>query len=486
MARTSFLPGFGVVAETSTTRASFLPGFGVVVETSGAVLAFDAVSNATPGTGNLSWTHTPVGTPRGVLVGIFYPTDAVDAVTGVTYGGVAMTEVAGSPLIKATSEDSVVIVYHLGSGIPTGAQTVSVTISGSTVEKAAVAYTVTAGTDTVVQDTGTISNDSIADPSVTLDHGGNDCFDAIFLKSGVSAPTFITPFVGWTSSYEFDFGLGAAGVGGAYKFDPIGSENVSAGWTQGADDATAIAVAIREVKFPTVSSITATQFSTATTSFACDLPASVEAGDLLLLFVTSHSASSHTGPAGWTQLAEHFLGSILRGTVWKRNADGTEGGGTATVTIGSSEQGSAQVWRIPASSWHGDIANVEISANNAGDGSNNLNPLSLSPVWGAEDTLWIAAAMAGDDDQSVTVWPTDYIDNQTETLAGAGVNNSAAIYATSRELNAASEDPGAFTIQSSESWLAWTIAIRPVAGAGGANPKGPVGHPFHGPFGGPI
>ncbi len=28
-------------------------------------IAYDAISNATEGTGNLSWTRTPAGTPRG-------------------------------------------------------------------------------------------------------------------------------------------------------------------------------------------------------------------------------------------------------------------------------------------------------------------------------------------------------------------------------------------------------------------------------------
>ena len=55
-------------------------------------IAFDAHSQAQTGSGGVTWTHTPVGTPKGV---IFFAKNinATDYVTGVTYGGVAMAEV---------------------------------------------------------------------------------------------------------------------------------------------------------------------------------------------------------------------------------------------------------------------------------------------------------------------------------------------------------------------------------------------------------
>lgn len=205
-------------------------------------VAFDAVSAATQGTGNLSWTHTPVGTPRGVKVHIRHDNN-VDEVSGVTYGGVAMTEVAGSPNILATSEQGVVYGYFLGAGLPTGPQTVVVTVTGSTA-KDAMAITVTAGGDTELQDVdATINSGSLENPSVTLSLGGKTCFCSIGFLSGIPDPANVTPFTNWTSRSEVDYGAFTSAV---YTYDIIGTTDVTAGWTQVADDAVAIAMAIME------------------------------------------------------------------------------------------------------------------------------------------------------------------------------------------------------------------------------------------------
>src|SRR5574343_1167810 len=102
-------------------------------------VAFDAFSNVAAGTGTLSWTHTPVGTPRGVRVDIVED-GGTNGVSGVTYGGVAMELVAVNA--KASGEAGTDITYFLGNNIPTGAQTVSVSVSDA-VSKRAGATTLT-------------------------------------------------------------------------------------------------------------------------------------------------------------------------------------------------------------------------------------------------------------------------------------------------------------------------------------------------------
>jgi hypothetical protein len=211
-----------------------------------ATIAFDAASNPTAGTGNLSWTHTPVGVPKGVLVLIQQEVTAADQVSGVTYGGVAMTEVALSPLILATStEPGVLYGYFLGSSIPTGAQTVVVTVTGSA-EKHAACYSVTAGGDTAIDDTSVLDGAAVTDPSVTLQTtAGRTTFIAAALFSGQNAITSVTPGTDYTDVLEYDFGnqsgswvrRTANGTGG----------NITVSWTAASEDAGALAVAIREV-----------------------------------------------------------------------------------------------------------------------------------------------------------------------------------------------------------------------------------------------
>ncbi len=203
-------------------------------------VAFDAFSNVAAGTGDLSWTHTPVGTPRGVKVDIV-ENGGTNGVTGVTYGGVAMELVAANT--KTSGEAGTVITYFLGKSIPTGAQTISVTVSDA-VSKLAGATTVTASTDTCWISTDvSIGSDSIVNPSSTLNLLGKTCFVSLAGHSGQGAVTGTTPTTGWTSRLEHDFG---AQVATWYTYNTISTADVACGWTQTADDAVMVALAITE------------------------------------------------------------------------------------------------------------------------------------------------------------------------------------------------------------------------------------------------
>lgn len=213
----------------------------------GAAVAYDATSESALTATDLdaSWTHTPVGTPRGVaLYCISIAND--DAIGGVTYGGVAMTEVTGSPIVKTSTEIIQVHAYFLGSGIPTGAQTIVADgIGGGADDYICRAFSVTADDNTALAAVdATINSSSVTNPSITLALGGKTSFVSIGFMSGQGVVTGTTPFSGWTSVSETDFG---AQVGGFYRYDTIGSTDVTSGWTQSADDAVAIVVGITEV-----------------------------------------------------------------------------------------------------------------------------------------------------------------------------------------------------------------------------------------------
>jgi len=211
-------------------------------------IAFDAAdfSATTSSNTSITWTHTPVGTPRGIIVFIGQNTnDGTDRVTSVTYGSETMTEMSGSPLLHTTSQPGAVYGYFLGTNIPTGAQTVTVNLTGSgSIIKSGGSVSLTANEDTSTVDIdATMNSDSQADPSVTLQLGGVTCFAMIGALSGRASVIGVTPLTSWTERNEQDYG---EQIGIWYTFDTIGSADVTAGWTQGADDATMIAVAIRE------------------------------------------------------------------------------------------------------------------------------------------------------------------------------------------------------------------------------------------------
>lgn len=208
-------------------------------------VAYDATS--APGTFSedtspLTWTHTPTGTPAGVII---TNKGWATAANTVTYGGVAATEMPSSPLEESGSgENTMVACWFLGSGLPTGAQTVSV--GGGNVVLEPSAITVTAAADTVLQDDLTYESDATNGPTGTLSLGGNECFCGISWRSGENNPGSTSPGTGWTQRVESDIGSQSIGD---YTYDTIGSSNVdiSGSLTQTADDLSCIAYAIGEV-----------------------------------------------------------------------------------------------------------------------------------------------------------------------------------------------------------------------------------------------
>jgi hypothetical protein len=170
-------------------------------------IAFDASSFIAHSTVDLSWTHTPVGTPRGIIVQVIETFNVgADNVTSVTYGGVTMTRITGATVIQASGFDmGAIYTYFLGSNIPTGAQTVYVTVaSGSS--KTATAYSVTADADTAVDCTATLDSSDITDPSVTLT-ALHECFVVGALHSGQNDAPSVTPGANYTEVYEDDFSI---------------------------------------------------------------------------------------------------------------------------------------------------------------------------------------------------------------------------------------------------------------------------------------
>ena len=189
-------------------------------------------------TATFSWTHTPVGTPRGAAV-VVVQEGSTDQVSGVTYGGVAMTRVRSD--VRTATEDGRVYLYFLGAGVPTGAQTVTVTLTGAE-DTNAVSFTVTsAAVDTVVDvsaglDAGIIANPSLAiSPTVAA-----EIYYGIF--SGLAAPV-TTVETGSTHVAGKDYGTDSAMW--ARKSVAAGGAT-TIGYTAASDDVCHSALAIKE------------------------------------------------------------------------------------------------------------------------------------------------------------------------------------------------------------------------------------------------
>jgi hypothetical protein len=138
------------------------------------------------------------------------------------------------------------------------------------------------------------------------------------------------------------------------------------------------------------------------------------------------------------------------------------GSQTVTVTLSGSELGSA---RIVAVSDSHPTQPTEAATNTSLGSSTSPNPPALNPAgWAIENTLWLAVA-AHDNTATTTGFPANYDENQIDIDVGSAGGTGLA-YAT-RDLNAASDDPGSFTISPGRVWAAVTLAVRPATGGSG-------------------
>ncbi|MCJ7575357.1 MAG: Ig-like domain-containing protein, partial [Dehalococcoidia bacterium] len=209
---------------------------------------------------------------------------------------------------------------------------------------------------------------------------------------------------------------------------------------------------------PVVASVTETAFGSDTTDHYVNMPATVNAGDLLIVLFTNDDDATVTTPSGWNLTASGYITSQVRLSVYYKIAAGTEGGTTVNFVTSDSQQAAAQVYRI--TDWQGTTP-PEISTAATGT-SAAPDPAFLDPAgWGVSNTLWLAVAGQDRGSQNGTLaYPISYT-NGTSTLS-SNTTQSCRIHSARRVLlTATSEDPGPFTIPVSEQWVAFTIAVRP-------------------------
>ncbi len=191
-------------------------------------------------------------------------------------------------------------------------------------------------------------------------------------------------------------------------------------------------------------------------------PTNLASGNLIAAFMATDGTPTFTFPSGWVKKSETNNGANT-GCLAFKISDGTETG-NFTVNLSASEQGGWRVFRL--TDWFGgslgtaltnDADGVSFAATTTGSPSANPNPVSLTPAWGSADTLWFAAA-AVDTSRTFSAFPTNYGNTSSDVSGGVG---GASLGLCRRTNTIASEDPGTFTISTSDDWVGLTVAIRP-------------------------
>jgi len=215
-------------------------------------------------------------------------------------------------------------------------------------------------------------------------------------------------------------------------------------------------VALASPEFPQVAAVNGGNNNSNATSHTVNLPSGIASGDLLLVFFASDGSPTITFPnegTDWIQLFETARGTAVKFSACYRIANGTEGN-TITVTTSASERTAHTSYRITG------YSGIPVCGTSATGNNTTPNPPSLSPSWGAKDTLWFTCCGYDQGQGTVSTYPTNYTNGRNDrsnNTQGCGVGSA------HRELNAASEDPEMFTISLSEQWVAQTVAVQPTA-----------------------
>jgi len=208
--------------------------------------------------------------------------------------------------------------------------------------------------------------------------------------------------------------------------------------------------------FPIISN-TSTSAKTTTTNAAhtISLPSGIQSGDLLVIFwADADNSSTEPSLAGWTELASsNSSTSGVYRKIWYRIADGNEGSSVSTNSFG--DRSAHVVYRIAAGSYSG-TPFVSAAGN---DTDNSPNAPNLAPGVGSQKFLWLASVHAAEV-QTVTT-PTNFGSDLGIGSTGSSTNRiHCQVMTAQRNLEAASQDVGAFSLGGSATHTAWTVAIQ--------------------------
>lgn len=188
--------------------------------------------------GSRTFTHTPTGTPKGVIVVVWIQATSAP-VTGVNYGGVALTLRADA---SDTSEAGRVQVWTLTDvDIPAGAQTVELVGTGAS-NHVAYCFTVTSATaHTTYVGSGTTNTTIATNPTCTVVTTAESLIYGGVHSGYIDVPTAFSSGSGYTSMDKWDTGS----QGGAIqrRTNPVAAGNVVFNFVSAQSDDYCIAAA---------------------------------------------------------------------------------------------------------------------------------------------------------------------------------------------------------------------------------------------------
>lgn len=201
-----------------------------------------------------------------------------------------------------------------------------------------------------------------------------------------------------------------------------------------------------------------TSEGTSDTSLGVVMPATtIAAGDLLVVVLCAGNVSVSGPGGGWTLGGEYTVAGIVH-QVWWAAAAGGEENDTVTFTASGATPWAGVAVHITGAEASATGVAVSASANGA---SATPAPPAGAAWWPLGDCLWLSTVGWRDDDATVSAYPALYPHGQASTVSGGGTNAGAGVGVAGRRLRAAADTPGGWTLSESETWAAFTVAVRP-------------------------
>lgn len=221
---------------------------------------------------------------------------------------------------------------------------------------------------------------------------------------------------------------------------------------------------------PAVAGTAVTNLTTGASSHVINLPASIGAGNGLL--VCFGCASQVTGAetftaTGWTVIPNFYTKTASNSQSilgLYRDADGAEGA-TVTCTLSVTSKGGAFAYRITGNELFATIA-PQCTTGVSGTGANAADPPAVGVTGGSADILSIACMAIEGEIVTGGVAPTNWTNLlQANSGAAAAASTNCFVQAAQRQETTATSDPGTFGYDETLTWVAQNIVIHPSGGA---------------------
>lgn len=216
--------------------------------------------------------------------------------------------------------------------------------------------------------------------------------------------------------------------------------------------------------FPVDAARANTRVSSSASPHVVNIPGGgASAGQLLIwLMAWDGNPGAISWPAGWTLFDSGALngenlvaangGALFTSFALYRFATGSEGA-TVSADPTNNEASNSIIWKIDnADPVYPPRMQVVSASNNA------PNPPAMFPGWGPVDVLWLAACTADIGTNSISGSPTNY--GSFVGSNGGAESGGVGVRGGSRQLNATTEDPGAFSLGATVNNAAITIAVK--------------------------